>query len=64
MIGPGPIAGDEDAFEGECEGASDRDALAVRVFTASRRVAVLLRAGVFFTFLAFFTLTRTDRLLE
>jgi hypothetical protein len=62
MIGPGPIAGDEDAFEGKCEGASDFDALAVRVWIASRLVAVFLRAGVFFTFLAFFT--RTDRLLE
>ena len=57
MIGPGPIAGDEDAFEGECEGVSERDALTVRVFVASRRVAVFLRVGVFLTFLAFWSET-------
>jgi hypothetical protein len=58
MIGPGPIAGDEDGVEGECLGASERDAFIVR------RVAVFLRDGVFFIFLAVAFFTRTDRLLE
>ena len=68
MIGPGPIAGDEGTegtFDGECEGASERDdALAVRVFIASRRVAVFLRAGVLFAFLAVDFFSRTGGLLE
>jgi hypothetical protein len=61
MIGPGPIAEDEDAAEGECEGASGRDALAVRVV---RRVADFLRAGVLFAFLAVAIFMRTGCLLE
>jgi len=67
MIGPGPMAGDAAAagpFEDECEGVSERDALAVRVLIASRRVAVFLRAGVLFAFLAVAFFSRTDRLLE
>jgi hypothetical protein len=64
MIGPGPIAGDEDAAEGECEGASGRDTLAVRVFIASRRVAVFLRVEVLFAFLAVAFFMRTSRLHE
>ena len=67
MIGPGPIAcgddGDEDAVEAECEGASERDCLACDAFVV-RRVAIFLRAGVLFTFLAVAFFSRTGRLLE
>jgi hypothetical protein len=64
MIGPGPIArGDEDAVEGEGECASERDSLECDAFVV-RGVAIFLRAGVLFTFLAVAFFTRTGRLLE
>jgi hypothetical protein len=65
MIGPGPIAcgddGDEDGVEGEC--ASERDSLECDAFVV-RRVAIFLRAGVLFIFLAVAFFSRTGRLLE
>jgi hypothetical protein len=63
MIGPGPIAGFEDAVEGECEGASERDSLECDAFVV-RRIAVFLRTSVLFPFLAVALFTRTGRLLE